>query len=74
MSKAKAMASEGRIKMHIQGTIISGIAAYTAFFAFGGRRIFAAFLEGPLMVLPWILPTILGVIYSRYMQKRFRVA
>ena len=66
MTKAKAMAKETRMKMHIQGTIISGIAAYTAFFAFGGARI----IHHQWMVIPWILPTLLGLIYVRYMKKK----
>lgn len=76
MSKAKAMQKETRLKMHIQGTIISGIAAYTAFFAFGGSRILIEQLHmhHQWMVIPWVLPTLLGVTYSRYMKRRWRVA
>lgn len=76
MSKATAMNRENKLKMHIRGTIISGIAAYTAFFAFGGSRLFIEVLHmhHQWMVIPWTLPTILGVIYSRYMQKKYRVA
>ena len=69
----KAMAKETKLKMHIQGTIISGIAAYTAFFAFGGARIMVGMLNihAQWMVIPWILPSILGFAYSRYMKKRY---
>lgn len=76
MSKEKAMSKETRIKMHIQGTIISGIAGYTAFFAFGGSR----FLMGTLhldpqwMTLPWVLPSVLGIVYMRYMKRKYKVA
>jgi hypothetical protein len=75
MTKDRAMARETRLKMHIQGTIISGIAAYTAFFAFGGSRILIDVLHmhPQWMVLPWILPTILGLTYSRYMKKKYGV-
>jgi len=75
MSKTKAMIRETRIKMHIQGTIISGIAAYTAFFAFGGSRIFIQVLHmhHQWMVIPWIAPTLLGVLYMRYMKRMNKV-
>ena len=76
LSRTKAMNKETRLKMHIQGTIISGIAAYTAFFAFGGSRILIEVLHmhHQWMMVPWILPTLLGVAYSRYMKRKFRVA
>ena len=74
MSKPKAMLKEKRMKMHIQGTIISGIAAYTAFSAFGGSRIMVELLHmhHQWMVIPWILPTVLGLTYSRFMKRRYR--
>jgi hypothetical protein len=76
MTKTQAMNKEGKLKMHIKGTIISGIAAYTAFFAFGGSRLILEVLkvDPQWMVLPWIAPTILGLIYSRYMKKKYGVA
>lgn len=74
MPKAKAMDKEGKLKMHIRGTIISGIAAHTAFFAFGGRRILVDILhmDTSLMFIPWIAPTLLGVVYSRYMRRKYK--
>lgn len=76
MTKPKAMDKEKRLSMHIQGTIISGIAAYTAFFAFGGSRILINVLHmhHQWMVIPWILPTLLGVTYMRYMKRKYKVA
>jgi len=64
------MEKETRLKMHIQGTIITGIAAYTAFAAFGGSRILMKVfqLDAQWMMVPWILPSILGFAYSRYMK------
>lgn len=46
---------------HASAMIASGIAAYTAFFAFGGRALFAELLTGHWMMLPWLLPTLVGV-------------
>jgi len=75
MSKSAAIQKETKLKMHIQGTIISGIAAYTAFFAFGGSRILLGIfqLHHQWMIVPWILPTVLGVVYMRYMKKKYNV-
>ncbi|MEM6379195.1 MAG: hypothetical protein AAF705_13350 [Bacteroidota bacterium] len=74
MTKEKAMDKETKLKMHIRGTIISGIAAHTAFFAFGGRRILVDILhmDTSLMFIPWIAPTLLGFTYSRYMRRKFK--
>lgn len=76
MSRAKAMDKEAKLKMHIQGTIISGIAAYTAFFAFGGSRIMIDVLHMDVqwMIVPWIAPTLLGLTYSWYMKRKYQVA
>lgn len=73
MSKAVAMQKETKLKMHIQGTIITGIAAYTAFFAFGGSRILIGVfhLHHQWMMVPWIMPSVLGVIYMRYMKRKY---
>ncbi len=76
MTKKKAMNKETKLKMHIQGTIISGIAAYTAFFAFGGARIMVGVLQmdAQWMVIPWTAPTLLGLIYSWYMKRKYQAA
>ncbi|MFT4665220.1 MAG: hypothetical protein ACI8YQ_003350 [Polaribacter sp.] len=75
-SKEKAMDKEAKLKMHIQGTIISGIAAYTAFFAFGGARILMGVFElhPQWIIVPWLLPSVLGIAYSRYMKRKYKVA
>ncbi len=74
MTKEKAENKETKLKMHIQGTIISGIAAYTAFLAFGGNQILMQVfqLDQRWMILPWIAPTILGVMYMRFMKRKYR--
>lgn len=73
MKREKAIQTENRMAMHIKGTIISGIAAYTAFLAFGGNRLFVDVLQlhHQWMTIPWVLPTVLGVIYMRYMSKKY---
>jgi len=47
---------------HVKGMVISGIAAYTAFFAFGGSQFLCSYLPGPLSAIPWVLPTVIGVV------------
>lgn len=59
---------------HLEGMIITGIAAYTAFFAFGGRNIMGDLINGPLMVIPWTLPTVLGTIGIKWAKKKWKVA
>ncbi|MEM7551448.1 MAG: hypothetical protein AAF363_17330 [Bacteroidota bacterium] len=56
---------------HYKGMVISAIAAYTAFFSFGGREFFSAILPGQLQVIPWILPTIIGVIAMRLLDRYY---
>ncbi len=74
MTKANAMNREQRLKMHVKGTIISGVAAHTAFFAFGGRRIFVDMLQmdQQYMFIPWIAPTLLGLVYIGYMRRKYK--
>lgn len=58
-------------KEHLVGMCVSGIAAYTAFFVFGANQFLQVVLSGYWMVLPWILPTIIGVIGIRLSVKRY---
>jgi len=59
------------IAAHINGMITSGIAAYTAFFAFGGSTFFGEIFTGPLIAIPWTLPSIVGtILISRELRKR----
>ncbi|MGI9294089.1 MAG: hypothetical protein ACR2PS_08920, partial [Pseudomonadales bacterium] len=52
---------------HMGNIIGAGIASYTAFFAFGGSRLFAELLQGNLSVIPWVLPGIAGGVASAYL-------
>jgi len=58
---------------HLQGMMTTGIAAYTAFFAFGGGQFLSAYLKGPLMAVPWILPSIIGTIIIIKMKKKYGI-
>ena len=56
---------------HIRGMVISGIATYTAFFAFGGRTLFEHILTGYWMIIPWVAPTVIGTLIMRRMRKKY---
>lgn len=55
---------------HAAAMLGSGIAAYTTFFAFGGRALFANLLPGYWMMLPWLLPSLIGVPTSIWFKRR----
>jgi len=57
---------------HLGNIIGAGIGAYTAFFAFGGRRFLAEIFTGQLQVVPWILPGVVGGIAITYLSKKYR--
>ncbi len=66
---------------HLGGFIGSGIGAYTAFFVFGGRRLFAALFDSAfsdVSIVLWVAPGVIGglsIAYlSRSYRKRFEVA
>lgn len=58
---------------HLGNIIGAGIGAYTAFFAFGGRRFLAEIFSGQLQVVPWILPGVIGGMGIAYLSKKYRV-
>ena len=55
---------------HIGHIIGSGIGAYTAFFAFGGRTLF----EGvpSLQIASWVLPSLIGVPFSLWLSCKYK--
>ncbi len=57
---------------HLGNMIGGGIAAYTAFFAFGGRRFLAELLTGHWMIVPWVVPAIVGTIAIAALSRRYR--
>ncbi len=59
------------IRDHIVGMLTTGIAAYTAFFAFGGRTWLGAIFTGQLMIIPWVLPSVIGVLGIRWYTARW---
>ena len=60
---------------HLGSMLGGGIAFHTAFAVFGAQRLWAYDLAGPLAVVPWLLPTALGIpaiiIWTRYYRRKF---
>ena len=67
----KPQKSKSWMAAHIEGMVGTGIAAYTAFFAFGGSRLFGHIFTNQLMIIPWILPTIIGVYGMIFYKRKF---
>lgn len=66
-----SMSPRELVVAHLNGLIGSGIGAYTAFFAFGGSRFLAEVLPGQWQVIPWVLPTVIGVIAGNRISRRW---
>ncbi len=60
------------LREHYEGMLFSGGAAYTAFFAFGGRVVFDDLLTGWLAIIPWILPTLLTMLLLPLVHRRYK--
>ena len=60
---------------HLGSMLGGGIAFHTAFAVFGAQRLWAYDLAGPLAVVPWLLPTALGIpaiiLWTRYYRRKF---
>ena len=56
---------------HMGNIFGAGIGAYTAFFAFGGRRFFSELFGNGMQIVPWVLPSIIGVVATVYMAKKY---
>ena len=60
---------------HLGSMLGGGIAFHTAFVVFGVQRLWAYELEGPLAVVPWILPTVVGIpaifLWTRHYRRKF---
>ncbi len=57
---------------HMGNILGVGIATYTAFFAFGGLRFFRQIFGSGLQIIPWVLPSIIGVLAIIYFSKKYR--
>jgi len=57
---------------HLGNIVGAGIGAYTAFFAFGGRRFLSEIFTGQLQVIPWIVPGVVGISLMTYFNRKYR--
>lgn len=56
---------------HFNGLIGTGVGAYTALFAFGGREFLSSLLSGQWQVLPWVTPAIVGTAVVAWMKRQY---
>jgi hypothetical protein len=57
---------------HLGNIFGAGIGAYTAFFAFGGRRFLSEIFVGNLQIIPWVLPAIIGLVATQIYTKKYK--
>ena len=57
--------------LHMESMLGLGIAFHTAFFVFGGSRIWGD-LQGVWVAVPWALPTVIGVAASHFWTNSYR--
>lgn len=60
------------LEEHIGQMVVTAIAAFTAFLAFGGQRLFGNLFPGNLQIILWTMPTVVGVAFSRYYKWKLR--
>lgn len=70
----RGVAPADRVRVHLVGMFTGAIGAYTAFFVFGGQRLFADWLQGQWMLVPWLAPGILGGLAVAWYSRRLRRA
>jgi len=59
------------VSQHLENMITTGIAAYTAFFAFGGGKFMGHIFSDRWIAIPWILPTLIGVVLIKRMKQNY---
>jgi hypothetical protein len=67
---AKSVPANRWLVEHLSAFIGSGIGAYTAFLAFGGRSIFGEL--GQWLIIFWVAPGVIGAIASALMSRKYK--
>ena len=57
---------------HLGSMLGGGVAFHTAFLVLGAGRLFGLRLDGPSAVIPWLLPTLIGLPVSAYWTRYYR--
>ncbi len=58
---------------HFGAMIGTGIAAHTAFLVFGASRLWPQLhADGPIGVIPWIAPTVIGIVAAAWLDRYYR--
>jgi hypothetical protein len=61
---------------HMDAMLGGGIAFHTAFLVLGAGRLLGISIDGPGAILPWLMPTIVGIpagtIWVRYYRRKFK--
>jgi hypothetical protein len=61
-----------QIIAHLSAIIGAGIGAHTAFFVFGASRVLNELLTGYYMLVPWVLPGVVGTLLIFIQAKKYR--
>lgn len=59
------------IIQHLSNILGSGIGAYTAFFAFGGRELLSSVASNQYLIFFWVSPGVIGGLISYYYSKKY---
>ena len=62
------------LNAHLSCLCITGIAAHTAFFVFGASSFIEKIFASYWLILPWCLPTVIGVIGIAFANRRFNAS
>lgn len=68
---AKTLPAKQWLIEHIGAIVGAGIGVHTATFAFGGRKLFAGVFTGDLIIIPWITPSIIGIVVTIMLKRRY---
>lgn len=60
------------LKEHFEGMLVSGVAAYTGFLAIGGYEFINKYMVGNWVLIPWLLPSVVGMSLILFYKKRFK--
>jgi hypothetical protein len=61
-----------QIIAHIGSIIGAGIGSHTAFFVFGANRFLSELLTGYVVIVPWILPSVVGTLIIFQQSRKYR--